>query len=141
MCWPVIEALLDVSSVPLQAYVFNGDIYYMASVSSEPLRLTSSDPERRVVNGLSDWTYEGGVCLVAWPEDDCSLHNADFPVLPQTEEVLLTYAAHWWSMDGARLAYLAINNSLTPLVEIPHFLGGLYPTNMVFPYPKVKMAI
>lgn len=53
--------------------------------------------------------------------------------------MLLTYVAHWWSTDGARLAYLTINNSVTPVVEIPHFLGGLYPTNMVFPYPKVKM--
>ncbi|CAG03962.1 unnamed protein product, partial [Tetraodon nigroviridis] len=97
------------------AYVFNGDIYYMASVSSRPLRLTSSDQEGRVSNGLSDWTYE--------------------------EEVLLTYVAHWWSVDGARLAYLTINNSLTPLVEIPHFLGGLYPTNMVFPYPKAGSNI
>lgn len=52
--------------------------------------------------------------------------------------MLLTYVAHWWSADGARLAYLTINNSVTPVVEIPHFLGGLYPTNMVFPYPKVK---
>lgn len=44
-------------------------------------------------------------------------------------------------MDGARLAYLTINNSATPVMEIPHFLGGLYPTNMVFPYPKVKMEL
>lgn len=71
------------------------------------------------------------------PEDDSGVDNGHF--LFQTEEVLLTYAAHWWSMDGARLAYLSVNNSLTPLVEIPHFLGGLYPTNMVFPYPKVKV--
>lgn len=76
-------------------------------------------------------------CVPVSPEDDSSVHNIDF--LFQTEEVLLTYVAHWWSMDGARLAYLTINNSVTPVVEIPHFLGGLYPTNMVFPYPKVKM--
>lgn len=56
----------------------------------------------------------------------------------KTEEVLLTYVAHWWSMDGARLAYLTVNNSATPVMEIPHFLGGLYPSNVVFPYPKVK---
>lgn len=43
-------------------------------------------------------------------------------------------------MDGARLAYLTINNSATPVMEILHFLGGLYPSNVVFPYPKVKMA-
>lgn len=53
--------------------------------------------------------------------------------------MLLTYVAHWWSMDGARLAYLTINNSATPVMEIPHFLGGLYPSNVVFPYPKVNM--
>lgn len=53
----------------------------------------------------------------------------------------MTYVAHWWSMDGARLAYLTINNSATPVMEIPHFLGGLYPSNVVFPYPKVKKKL
>uniref|UniRef100_A0A8C3G7P7 Uncharacterized protein n=1 Tax=Cyclopterus lumpus TaxID=8103 RepID=A0A8C3G7P7_CYCLU len=59
----------------------------------------------------------------------------------KTEEVLLTYVAHWWSMDGARLAYLTINNSATPVMEIPHFLGGLYPSNVLFPYPKAGSSI
>ncbi|XP_061908498.1 inactive dipeptidyl peptidase 10 isoform X1 [Entelurus aequoreus] len=94
-----------------------GNIFYQPSVSSQALRLTSTgDPHRhRVVNGLSDWTYE--------------------------EEVLLSYVAHWWSADGARLAYLSINNSATPLVEIPKFLGGLYPSNAIFPYPKAGSNI
>uniref|UniRef100_A0A3B5B776 Inactive dipeptidyl peptidase 10-like n=1 Tax=Stegastes partitus TaxID=144197 RepID=A0A3B5B776_9TELE len=96
------------------AYVFDGDIYYKPSVTSKSLRLTSADLEQNVMNGLSDWTYE---------------------------EVLLTYAAHWWSMDGARLAYLSINNSATPVMEIPHFLGGLYPSNVLFPYPKAGSSI
>uniref|UniRef100_A0A3Q2U4K4 Inactive dipeptidyl peptidase 10-like n=1 Tax=Fundulus heteroclitus TaxID=8078 RepID=A0A3Q2U4K4_FUNHE len=96
------------------AFVFDGDIYYKPSVAGNPLRLTSSDEDQKVVNGLSDWTYE---------------------------EVLLTYAAHWWSMDGARLAYLRINNSATPVMEIPQFLGGLYPSNMIFPYPKAGSSI
>ncbi|XP_023193783.1 inactive dipeptidyl peptidase 10-like [Xiphophorus maculatus] len=97
------------------AFVFDGDIYYKASVLSDSLRLTSTDEDQKVLNGLSDWTYE--------------------------EEVLLTYVAHWWSMDGARLAYLRINNSVTPVMEIPHFLGGLYPSNMIFPYPKAGSSI
>ncbi|CAG6021838.1 unnamed protein product [Menidia menidia] len=97
------------------AFVFDGDIYYKPSVTSQSLRLTSTDQEQNVVNGISDWTYE--------------------------EEVLLTYAAHWWSMDGARLAYLQINNSATPVMEIPHFLGGLYPSNELFPYPKAGSSI
>ncbi|XP_056280031.1 inactive dipeptidyl peptidase 10 isoform X2 [Pseudoliparis swirei] len=97
------------------AYVFDGDIYYKLSVTSRALRLTTADLEQNVVNGLSDWIYE--------------------------EEVLLTYVAHWWSMDGARLAYLTINNSATPVMEIPHFLGGLYPSNLLFPYPKAGSSI
>lgn len=42
----------------LQAYVFDGDIYYKPSVTGKPLRLTTTE-ELNVVNGLSDWTYEG----------------------------------------------------------------------------------
>ncbi|XP_057676298.1 inactive dipeptidyl peptidase 10 isoform X3 [Corythoichthys intestinalis] len=97
------------------AFVFDGDIYYKSSVTSQALRLTSTGDRHRVVNGLSDWTYE--------------------------EEVLLSYAANWWSLDGARLAYLSINNSATPLMEIPQFLGGLYPSNLIFPYPKAGSNI
>ncbi|CAB1329972.1 unnamed protein product [Coregonus sp. 'balchen'] len=58
-----------------------------------------------------------------------------------TKEVLLTYPAYWWSKDGARLAYLTINNSATPQMEIPHFLGGVYPSNVFFPYPKAGSTI
>ena len=65
------------------------------------------------------------------------LNNSQMLVTFPTEEVLLTYAAHWWCLDGARLAYRTISNTATPMMEIPHFLGGLYPSNMVFPYPKV----
>nr|XP_019960254.1 PREDICTED: inactive dipeptidyl peptidase 10-like isoform X1 [Paralichthys olivaceus] len=97
------------------AYVFDGDIYYKPSVAGKPLRLTTTDQGQKVVNGISDWTYE--------------------------EEVLLTYVAHWWSVDGARLAYLSINNSATPVMEIPQFLGGLYPSNVLFHYPKAGSSI
>lgn len=39
--------------------MFEGDIYYKSSVTSKALRLTTTDLEQNVVNGLSDWTYEG----------------------------------------------------------------------------------
>uniref|UniRef100_A0A667Y9D6 Dipeptidyl peptidase like 10 n=1 Tax=Myripristis murdjan TaxID=586833 RepID=A0A667Y9D6_9TELE len=97
------------------AYVFEGSIYYKPGVASQAVSLTHTGLEQQVVNGISDWTYE--------------------------EEVLLTYAAHWWSSDGARLAYLTINNSATPMMEIPYFLGGLYPSNAFFPYPKAGSSI
>jgi hypothetical protein len=39
--------------------VFEGDIYYQTEVTSKPLRLTATGREGLVVNGLSDWIYEG----------------------------------------------------------------------------------
>uniref|UniRef100_A0AAZ3NYS6 Inactive dipeptidyl peptidase 10-like n=1 Tax=Oncorhynchus tshawytscha TaxID=74940 RepID=A0AAZ3NYS6_ONCTS len=113
------KALIQYAAWGLQgnqlAYVFEGDIYYQTEVTSKPLRLTATGREGLVINGLSDWIYE--------------------------EEVLLTFSANWWSKDGARLAYLTINNSATPLMEIPHFLGGVYPSNVFFPYPKAGSTI
>uniref|UniRef100_A0A8C7FZ47 Inactive dipeptidyl peptidase 10-like n=1 Tax=Oncorhynchus kisutch TaxID=8019 RepID=A0A8C7FZ47_ONCKI len=113
------KALIQYAAWGLQgnqlAYVFEGDIYYQTEVTSKPLRLTATGRAGLVVNGLSDWIYE--------------------------EEVLLTFSANWWSKDGARLAYLTINNSATPLMEIPHFLGGVYPSNVFFPYPKAGSTI
>ncbi|KAG7472006.1 hypothetical protein MATL_G00104060 [Megalops atlanticus] len=97
------------------AYVFENNIFYQSEVSSSGLRLTSTGREGLVVNGVTDWIYG--------------------------EEVLQTYPAHWWSGDGARLAYLTINNSATPFMEIHHFLGGAYPSNMFYPYPKAGSNI
>uniref|UniRef100_W5LB56 Inactive dipeptidyl peptidase 10-like n=1 Tax=Astyanax mexicanus TaxID=7994 RepID=W5LB56_ASTMX len=96
-------------------YVFENDIYYQSEAASPAMRLTTTGKDGLVVNGLTDWTYE--------------------------EEILLKYPAHWWSRDGARLAYLRINNSDTPIMEIPHFLGGIYPSNVLYPYPKAGSSI
>lgn len=49
--------------------MFDGDIYYKPSVTSKPLRLTATDQEQHVVNGLSDWTYEGRT--YSSPHEDC----------------------------------------------------------------------
>ncbi|XP_067301877.1 LOW QUALITY PROTEIN: inactive dipeptidyl peptidase 10 [Pseudorasbora parva] len=96
-------------------YIFENDIYYKPDVSSKAMRLTTTGRNGMVVNGLSDWTYE--------------------------EEILLKYPAFWWAKDGARLAYLSINNSATPFMEIHHFLGGVYPSNVLYPYPKAGSRI
>ncbi|XP_016376417.1 inactive dipeptidyl peptidase 10-like [Sinocyclocheilus rhinocerous] len=95
--------------------VFENDIYYKPDVFSKAMRLTATGRNGMVVNGLSDWTYE--------------------------EEILLKYPAFWWAKDGARLAYLSINNSATPFMEIHHFLGGIYPSNFLYPYPKAGSRI
>ncbi|XP_051781010.1 inactive dipeptidyl peptidase 10 isoform X2 [Erpetoichthys calabaricus] len=96
-------------------YIFESNIYYQQDTSSSALRLTSTGRDGIVLNGISDWLYE--------------------------EEVLQTYIAHWWSSDGARLAYLMINNTATPIMEIPQFLGGVYPVSTHYPYPKAGQPL
>nr|XP_046167967.1 inactive dipeptidyl peptidase 10-like [Oncorhynchus gorbuscha] len=90
-------------------YIFQNNLYYQPGVYSGPVRLSTTG-SGSVINGLSDWTYE--------------------------EEILQVYPAYWWSGDGVRLAYLSINNTHTPYVEIPRFTGGPYPTGAYYPYPK-----
>lgn len=55
-----------------------------------------------------------------------------------TEMIFQSHVAHWWSPDGARLAYASINNTLVPKMELPMFTGSPYPTSRAYHYPKVR---
>uniref|UniRef100_A0A8C9VGU1 Inactive dipeptidyl peptidase 10-like n=1 Tax=Scleropages formosus TaxID=113540 RepID=A0A8C9VGU1_SCLFO len=92
-------------------YIFENNIYYQAEVKMSSLRLTSSGREGVIFNGIADWLYE--------------------------EELLHTHVAHWLAPNGARLAYLAINDTLVPNMILPRFTGALYPKGQQYPYPKV----
>ncbi|XP_024116224.1 inactive dipeptidyl peptidase 10 isoform X2 [Oryzias melastigma] len=92
-------------------YIFENNIYYKANVQSSSWRLTSSGQDGVVFNGITDWLYE--------------------------MEVLHHQAAHWWSPDGSRLAYLTINDSLVPTMFLPRFTGSLYPRGTEYRYPKM----
>uniref|UniRef100_H2LVV6 Dipeptidyl-peptidase 10 (inactive) n=1 Tax=Oryzias latipes TaxID=8090 RepID=H2LVV6_ORYLA len=92
-------------------YIFENNIYYKANVQSSSWRLTSSGQEGVVFNGITDWLYE--------------------------VEVLHSQAAHWWSPDGSKLAYLTINDSLVPTMFLPRFTGSLYPQGKEYRYSKM----
>ncbi|XP_075872195.1 A-type potassium channel modulatory protein DPP6 isoform X2 [Nelusetta ayraudi] len=91
-------------------FIFENNIYYRSTVGSRSIRLVSSGKEDVIFNGLSDWLYE--------------------------EEVFQSRIAHWWSPDGARLAYATINDTLVPRMELPMFTGSPYPTGKEYHYPK-----
>ncbi|KAM4688389.1 A-type potassium channel modulatory protein DPP6 isoform 2-T2 [Discoglossus pictus] len=91
-------------------FIFENNIYYQMKVESRAIRLVSTGKEGVIFNGLSDWLYE--------------------------EEILKTHIAHWWSPDGARLAYTTINDTKVPTMEIPVYTGSLYPTMKTYHYPK-----
>uniref|UniRef100_A0A3B3B3M3 A-type potassium channel modulatory protein DPP6 n=1 Tax=Oryzias melastigma TaxID=30732 RepID=A0A3B3B3M3_ORYME len=91
-------------------FIFENNIYYRSEVKSRSIRLVSSGKEGVIFNGLSDWLYE--------------------------EEIFHSHVAHWWSPDGARLAYATINDTLVPKMELPMFTGAPYPTGKEYHYPK-----
>ncbi|XP_061477723.1 inactive dipeptidyl peptidase 10-like [Rhineura floridana] len=96
-------------------FILDNDIYYQPGVSSRAKRITSTGRQAVVYNGIADWLYE--------------------------EEILQTASAHWCSPDSMWLAYLTINNSLVPKMELPQFLGGNYPASQHYPYPKAGQPI
>ncbi|XP_051542786.1 dipeptidyl aminopeptidase-like protein 6 isoform X3 [Myxocyprinus asiaticus] len=91
-------------------FIFENNIYYRATVENRSIRLVSTGKEGVIFNGLSDWLYE--------------------------VEIFKSHIAHWWSPDGARLAYATINDTLVPKMELPMFTGSVYPTARQYHYPK-----
>ncbi|TKS79800.1 Dipeptidyl aminopeptidase-like protein 6 DPPX [Collichthys lucidus] len=91
-------------------FIFENNIYYRSKVENRSIRLVSTGKEGVVFNGLADWLYE--------------------------EEILQTHVAHWWSPDGLRLAYMTINDTLVPKMEVPFFTGMPYPASLEYHYPK-----
>uniref|UniRef100_A0AAQ4RKR5 Dipeptidyl-peptidase 6b n=1 Tax=Gasterosteus aculeatus aculeatus TaxID=481459 RepID=A0AAQ4RKR5_GASAC len=91
-------------------FIFENNIFYRSTVDNRAIRLVSTGKEGVVFNGLADWLYE--------------------------EEILQTHVAHWWSPDGLRLAYMTINDTLVPSMEVPYFTGMPYPATLEYRYPK-----
>ncbi|XP_078727143.1 inactive dipeptidyl peptidase 10-like [Lampetra fluviatilis] len=91
-------------------YIYKNNIYYQHNVRSPAIPLTTSGKEVSVYNGITDWLYG--------------------------DEILHSPVAHWWSPDGARLAFAEIDDSSVATTEIPQYTGTLYPAPRHHPYPK-----
>uniref|UniRef100_A0A3B3Y8I7 Dipeptidyl-peptidase 6b n=1 Tax=Poecilia mexicana TaxID=48701 RepID=A0A3B3Y8I7_9TELE len=119
LSWPlnppeVNEAVLQYAGWGPQGqqliFIFESNIYYRATLDTRSIRLVSTGKDGVIFNGLTDWLYE--------------------------EEILQTHIAHWWSPDGLRLAYMTINDTLVPKMEVPYFTGTPYPGSQDYHYPK-----
>lgn len=64
-----------------------------------------------------------------------------FCLFAVAEEIFHSHIAHWWSPDGARLAYATINDTLVPKMELPMFTGSPYPMGREYHYPKVGRVL
>ncbi|CAG4940279.1 unnamed protein product [Colias eurytheme] len=76
------------------AFVYENDVYYQASLTSEPVRITTSGQDY-IYNGVPDWVYE--------------------------EEVFSSNNALWFSSDGNRLAFATFDDTNVKIMKIPTF--------------------
>jgi len=92
------------------AYVIDNNIYYKDLDNGKEVQVTTDGAVNKIINGGSDWVYE--------------------------EEFMLVRAFEW-SPDGKKIAFLRFNETNVPLFEMPMYMGGLYPKDYEFKYPKV----
>ncbi|XP_049865198.1 venom dipeptidyl peptidase 4-like [Pectinophora gossypiella] len=77
------------------AFVFENNIYYQSSLTSEPVQITVTGDDSVVYHGIPDWVYE--------------------------EEVFGSNNAMWFSADGTKLAYATFNDTEVRIMKVPHY--------------------
>ncbi|CAK9292247.1 unnamed protein product, partial [Gordionus sp. m RMFG-2023] len=95
-------------------FVYENNIYYLPDVMTTPIKITNSDPNDLIYNGVPDWIYE--------------------------EEILMSPCAIYWSINSALFAYVQINFSSVPKQPIIEYGSKerIYPLVKSVPYPKTQ---
>uniref|UniRef100_A0AAR2IMQ1 Uncharacterized protein n=1 Tax=Pygocentrus nattereri TaxID=42514 RepID=A0AAR2IMQ1_PYGNA len=100
---------------PLQAYVWDYNIYLKLNATAEPIQITQDGKINQILNGVPDWAYE--------------------------EEVFVSNEGMWWSPTAKYLAYVQINDTDVHAIEYSMYGNGQYPITMIVPYPKAGSNI
>uniref|UniRef100_A0A3B5M7Y6 Dipeptidyl-peptidase 6b n=1 Tax=Xiphophorus couchianus TaxID=32473 RepID=A0A3B5M7Y6_9TELE len=129
----------DVKPIYQYSYLAKYIIYSLVTQESWPLNL----PEvNEAVLQYAGWGPQGQHTMYIFQNNVGTKKNKKLvyfltlSILVLTEEILQTHIAHWWSPDGLRLAYLTINDTLVPKMEVPYFTGTPYPGSQDYHYPK-----
>ncbi|XP_013161751.1 PREDICTED: venom dipeptidyl peptidase 4-like isoform X1 [Papilio xuthus] len=77
------------------AFVYRNNIYYQASLDSQPQQITNNGEVNVIYNGIPDWVYE--------------------------EEVFVSNNALWFARDGSKLAYATFDDTNVRVMKVPHF--------------------
>jgi dipeptidyl-peptidase 4 len=92
------------------AFVSQNNLFLFNIASRNSIPVTQDGVENSIINGAADWVYE--------------------------EEFTLT-RAFAWSEDSRFLAYIRFDESEVPSYTMEMYNDSLYPTPVVFKYPKV----
>jgi dipeptidyl-peptidase 4 len=92
------------------AFVSQNNLFIFNIASRNSIPVTQDGVENSIINGAADWVYE--------------------------EEFTLT-RAFAWSEDSRFLAYIRFDESEVPSYTMEMYNDSLYPTPVVFKYPKV----
>jgi len=93
-------------------FVYGNNLYYQASVSDNPVQITTSGDPTWIYNGIPDWLYE--------------------------EDVLSERVSHYVSPEGRYICYAELNDTEVPLQAWPWYgsKDDVYGTTIRIPYPK-----
>lgn len=91
------------------AYVLDNNLYYYDIETQKENKITHDGQKNVIINGATDWVYE--------------------------EEFAFDKAFDW-SSDGERLAFYRFDEANVREFSMDMFMGGLYPTQNKFKYPK-----
>lgn len=120
------------------------DTFSLTFSLSHDCFLKNRDSSRRHRNCQGIVDFPGPLLVKPWTSETFALilrfaHSWICVLwLCSPEEILQTHIAHWWSPDGLRLAYMTINDTLVPRMEVPFFTGRPYPTSLDYHYPKAS---
>ena len=95
------------------AYVFENNIYVYDVAGHSEKQITKDGKVNSIINGVTDWVYE---------------------------EELGFVRAFQWNYKGDKIAFLRFDEAKVPEFSMDIFGGGLYPSELVFKYPKAGEA-
>lgn len=91
------------------AFAYENNLYVQTIDSQEVTQLTFDGEENKILNGINDWVYE---------EEFGFVRSFD------------------WSPNSQEIAYLRLDESQVPEMQIDVYGNDLYPNQMRFKYPK-----
>ena len=91
------------------AYVYENNLYIKDITNGKETQITNDGEKNHIINGASDWVYEEEFKLVRGFE---------------------------WSSDSRTIAYYKFDESHVKEFSMDKFNGNLYPSQVVFKYPK-----
>lgn len=112
--------LTKISELPIQepifspngqyiSYVLNNNIYLYSIKDKQTVQVTQDGLKNEIINGITDWVYEEEFAFVR---------------------------AYDWNADGTKLAFIKFDESEVPEFSMDVYNRDLYPSQMVFKYPK-----